>query len=99
MGESFNMSKMDLQMRSKSSPMHAVTSRVPSRPPRDTVLGTTQLPTARPQPLFQGQALYLVQRPHRHSDSLQPLVLKALVQRRHLASNKEHLPLEHLLLV
>jgi hypothetical protein len=101
MGESFNMSKMDLQKRSKSSPMHAVTSKVPTRPLREAVLETTQLPTARPQPLFQGQAPYLVQvqQPHLHSDSPQPLVLKALVQRQHLASNKGHRPLEHLLLV
>ena len=46
MGESFIMSKMDSQMRSKPLPMHAMTSKVPSRLPKETVLEPTRHLTA-----------------------------------------------------
>jgi hypothetical protein len=45
MGASFNMSKMDSQMRSKSLLMHATTSKAPSRPPKETVLEPTHSTT------------------------------------------------------
>src|SRR5712691_2256434 len=45
MGESFNMSKMDSRMRSKSLPVHAMTSEAPSTPPKETVLEPTHLTT------------------------------------------------------
>src|SRR6267154_2535671 len=64
--------------------MRAMTLKALSNPRRDIVLERTHLPVHQPRFLL---------------DSLQSLAPRVLVQRQHLASNKELLPSGHLLLV
>ena len=98
MGESFYMSKMDSQTRSKSLPMHAMTSKAPSRLPKEIALELTHL-TTRSKTRHRGRAPHSVHQTLLLLDSHQPLVRRPLVQRQHLASNRGRLPLGHLLLV
>jgi hypothetical protein len=82
MGESFYMSKMDSQMRSKSLPMHAMTSKAPSRLPKETLLVLTHL-TTRSKTRHRGRAPHSVHQILLLLDSHQPLVHRALIQRQH----------------
>ena len=69
-----------------------------SKPRRGTVLEPTHR-IARPHSQFRGQTQHPVQQPRFLLDKPQPLVPRVLVQRQHLASNKELLPSGHPLLV
>jgi hypothetical protein len=69
-----------------------------SKPRRGKVLEPTHR-TARPHSQFRGQTQHPVQQPLFLLDRPQPLVPRVLVQRQHLANNKELLPLGQPLLV
>jgi hypothetical protein len=88
------MSKIFLQVLSRSLGIYAMTSKALSKPRRDTVLEPIHR-TARPYSRFRGQTQHPVQQPRFLLDSPRPSAPKVLVQRQLLTSNKELLPSGH----
>ena len=78
--------------------MCAMTLKALSKPQRGTVLEPTHQ-AAHPHSRFRGQTQHPVQQPRFLLDRAQPLAARVLVQRQHLASNRELLPSGHPLLV